>query len=196
MGALGALALWVEGNVIVASGTDHGLPRVEALAKPQKIGIGVLGPFSVRASDTWSPIVDVTWRYGDGTSEHGATVRHAYRARGRLPRHGRRGRRGRQHGAAHVRRRRRPIARAAGSHGDAARAEGVDRVPALEPERHRHGDGRHCRARRPCRSAAPCPAAAARSCPGRSSAASASSCASPASTSRAPALSALRLPAR
>ena len=44
MGALGALALWVEGNVIVASGTDHGLPRIEALAKPMKIGIGVLGP--------------------------------------------------------------------------------------------------------------------------------------------------------
>ena len=78
MGALGALALWVEGNVIVASGTDHGLPRVDALAKPKKIGIGVLGPFSVRATDTWSPIVDVTWRYGDGTSEHGASVRHAY----------------------------------------------------------------------------------------------------------------------
>jgi hypothetical protein len=78
MGALGALALWVEGNVIVASGTDHGLPRVEALAKPKKVGIGVLGPFSVRASDTWSPIVDVTWRYGDGTTEHGASVRHAY----------------------------------------------------------------------------------------------------------------------
>ena len=49
-----------------------------ALAKPKKVGIGVLGPFSVRASDTWSPIVDVTWRYGDGTSEHGASVRHAY----------------------------------------------------------------------------------------------------------------------
>jgi hypothetical protein len=78
MGTLGAIALWVEGNVIVASGTDHGLPRVEALAKPKKVGIGVLGPFSVRASDTWSPIVDVTWRYGDGTSEHGASVRHAY----------------------------------------------------------------------------------------------------------------------
>lgn len=78
MGALGALSLWVEGNVIVASGTDHGLPRIEALAKPVKVGIGVLGPFSVRASDTWSPIVDVTWRYGDGTSEHGASVRHAY----------------------------------------------------------------------------------------------------------------------
>ena len=78
MGALGAFALWVEGNVIVASGTDHGLPRVDALAKPKKIGIGVLAPFSVRATDTWSPIVDVTWRYGDGTSEHGASVRHAY----------------------------------------------------------------------------------------------------------------------
>ena len=78
MGPLGALALWVEGNVIVASGTDHGLPRVDALAKPKKVGIGVLGPFSVRATDTWSPIVDVTWRYGDGTSEHGASVRHAY----------------------------------------------------------------------------------------------------------------------
>ena len=56
MGALGALALWVEGNAIVASGTDHGLPRVLALAKPKKIGIGVFSPFSVRASDTWSPI--------------------------------------------------------------------------------------------------------------------------------------------
>jgi hypothetical protein len=78
MGALGALALWVEGNVVVASGTDHTLPRIEALAKPLKIGIGVLGPFSVRASDTWSPIVDVTWRFGDGTSEHGTTVRHSF----------------------------------------------------------------------------------------------------------------------
>jgi hypothetical protein len=78
MGALGALALWVEGNVIVASGTDHGLPRVEALAKPKRVGIGVLGPFSLRSTDSWSPIVDVTWRYGDGTSEHGASVRHAY----------------------------------------------------------------------------------------------------------------------
>jgi hypothetical protein len=78
MGALGALALWVEGNVIVASGTDHSLPRVEALAKPKKVGAGVLGPYSVRASDVWSPIVDVTWRYGDGTAEHGSSVRHAY----------------------------------------------------------------------------------------------------------------------
>jgi hypothetical protein len=78
MGALGALALWVEGNVIVASGTDHALPRIEALAKPLKVGIGVLGPFSVRASDTWSPVVDVTWRFGDGTSEHGTTVRHSF----------------------------------------------------------------------------------------------------------------------
>ena len=78
MGALGALALWVEGNVIVASGTDHGLPRVLALAKPKKVGIGVLSPFSVRASDTWSTIADVTWRYGDGTTERGASVRHAY----------------------------------------------------------------------------------------------------------------------
>jgi hypothetical protein len=43
-----------------------------------KVGIGVLGPFSVRASDSWSPIADVTWRYGDGTTEHGASVRHAY----------------------------------------------------------------------------------------------------------------------
>ena len=78
MGALGALALWVEGNVIVASGTDHGLPRVESLSKPKKVGTGVLGPYSVRASDAWSPIVDVTWRYGDGSSEHGVSVRHAY----------------------------------------------------------------------------------------------------------------------
>jgi PKD domain-containing protein len=78
MGSLGALALWVEGSVIVASGTDHGLPRVLALAKPKKVGIGVLGPFAVRANDTWSPITDVTWRYGDGTSERGASVRHAY----------------------------------------------------------------------------------------------------------------------
>jgi hypothetical protein len=82
MGALGALALWVEGNVVVASGTDHGLPRVEALAKPRRIGIGVFGPFSLRASDTWSPIVDVTWRYGDGVTEHGPSVRHAYRRAG------------------------------------------------------------------------------------------------------------------
>ena len=78
MGALGAIALWVEGNAIVASGTDHGLPRVLALAKPKKTGIGVFSPFSVRASDTWSPIMSVTWRYGDGTSERGASVRHAY----------------------------------------------------------------------------------------------------------------------
>jgi PKD domain len=78
MSSLGAFALWVEGSVIVASGSDHGLPRVLALAKPKKVGIGVLGPFSVRASDTWSPITDVTWRYGDGTSERGASVRHAY----------------------------------------------------------------------------------------------------------------------
>ena len=78
MGPQGAIGLWVEGNVIVASGTDHSLPRVEALAKPKKVGTGVLGPYSVRASDAWSPIVDVTWRYGDGTSEHGVSVRHAY----------------------------------------------------------------------------------------------------------------------
>ena len=78
MSSLGALALWVEGNVIVASGTDHALPRVLALAKPKKIGIGVLGPYSLLASDTWSPITDVTWAYGDGTTEHGASVRHAY----------------------------------------------------------------------------------------------------------------------
>ncbi len=82
MGPLGALALWVEGNVVVASGTDHSLPRIEALAKPLKIGIGVLGPFSVRASDTWSPVVDVTWRFGDGSSEHGTTVRHSFRRAG------------------------------------------------------------------------------------------------------------------
>ena len=88
MGSLGALALWVEGNVIVASGTDHGLPRIDALAKPLKIGIGVLGPYSVRASDTWSPIVDVTWRYGDGTSEHGTSVRHAYARAGTFHVHG------------------------------------------------------------------------------------------------------------
>jgi hypothetical protein len=78
MGALGALAMWVEGNAIVASGTDHGLPRILSLAKPQKVGIGVLGPFAVRVSDAWSPISDVTWNYGDGTSERGASVRHAY----------------------------------------------------------------------------------------------------------------------
>jgi hypothetical protein len=78
MGAVGALALWVEGNVIVASGTDQGLPRVLALARPRNIGIGVLAPFAVSASDTWSPITDVTWNYGDGTSERGASVRHGY----------------------------------------------------------------------------------------------------------------------
>jgi hypothetical protein len=78
MNALGAFAMWVEGNVVVASGTDHGLPRVLALAKPRKVGIGVLAPFAVRASDTWSPITDVTWLYGDGTSEHGPSVRHGY----------------------------------------------------------------------------------------------------------------------
>jgi hypothetical protein len=78
MSALGAFALWVEGNVIVESGTDHALPRVLAIAKPKKIGIGVLGPYSLRAGDTWSPIADVTWRYGDGTTERGASVRHAY----------------------------------------------------------------------------------------------------------------------
>ena len=44
MGALGAIALWVEGSAVVASGTDHGLPRVLALAKPKKVGIGVLAP--------------------------------------------------------------------------------------------------------------------------------------------------------
>ena len=139
MGALGALALWVEGNVIVASGTDHGLPRVDALAKPMKIGIGVLGPFSVRASDTWSPIVDVTWRYGDGTSEHGASVRHAYSRAGAFhvtvivsdaagnaaqrtfvvttsPHRARASRRRRRRAALSVRR----------------------RLPAVEPERHGH----------------------------------------------------------
>jgi hypothetical protein len=78
MGPLGAIALWVEGSAVVASGTDHGLPRVLALAKPKKVGIGVLAPYSVRVSDTWSPVTDVTWRYGDGTSERGASVRHAY----------------------------------------------------------------------------------------------------------------------
>lgn len=78
MGALGAIALWVEGNVIVASGTDHALPRVLTLARPKKVGIGVFGPYSVRVSDTWSPIADVIWKYGDGTTERGASVRHAY----------------------------------------------------------------------------------------------------------------------
>jgi hypothetical protein len=78
MGGLGAFALWVEGNVVVASGTDHALPRVLAIAKPKKVGIGVLGPYSLRASDSWSPIGDVTWRYGDGTTERGASVRHAF----------------------------------------------------------------------------------------------------------------------
>jgi hypothetical protein len=78
MNALGAFALWVEGNVIVASGTDHALPRVLAIAKPKKVGIGVLGPYSVRVSDTWSPIADVIWTYGDGTTERGTSVRHAY----------------------------------------------------------------------------------------------------------------------
>jgi hypothetical protein len=84
MGALGAMALWVEGSVVVASGTDHGLPRIRALAKPKKAGIGVLSPYSVRSSDTWSPIASVTWRYGDGTSERGASVRHAYSRAGRF----------------------------------------------------------------------------------------------------------------
>ena len=78
MSSLGALALWVEGNVIVASGTDHALPRILALAKPKKVGIGVIAPYSVRATDAWSPITDVTWRYGDGTTERGISVRHAY----------------------------------------------------------------------------------------------------------------------
>ena len=32
----------------------------------------------MRASDSWSPIADVTWRYGDGTTERGTSVRHAY----------------------------------------------------------------------------------------------------------------------
>ena len=145
MGTLGAIALWVEGNVIVASGTDHGLPRVEALAKPKKVGIGVLGPFSVRASDTWSPIVDVTWRYGDGTSEHGASVRHAYTRAGTF------------HvtvivsdAAGNAAQRTfvvttAPIARADLGHGDAARAERRRGVPAVEPQRHGHGDRHHRR---------------------------------------------------
>ena len=124
MGALGALALWVEGNVIVASGTDHGLPRVDALAKPRKIGIGVLGPFSLRASDTWSPIVDVTWRYGDGTTEHGASVRHAYSRAGAFHVTVDRQRRRRQRRAAHLR-----------GHDLADRARRVRRGDAARPER-------------------------------------------------------------
>ena len=186
MGSLGALALWVEGNVVVASGTDHALPRIDALAKPLKIGIGVLGPVlgarerhlvadrrrhlaptaTARAS-TGRPCATPTARAG---AFHGTVVVR---------------RRRRQHGAAHVRRHDVADRSPARRRGHGARAEGVDRLPALEPERDRHRDGRRCRERRPCRSAAPCRAAAARSCPGRSSAASASSCASPASTSRA-----------
>ena len=44
----------------------------------------MFSPYSVRSSDTWAPITNVTWRYGDGTSERGASVRHAYSRAGKF----------------------------------------------------------------------------------------------------------------
>ena len=139
MGSLGALALWVEGNVIVASGTDHGLPRVESLAKPKKVGIGVLGPYSVRASDAWSPIVDVTWRYGDGTTEHGPTRAPRLRAApapstSRCSSTTRPATRRSARSSSSSPRSPAPLAATA-----TPRGLRVDhRVPAVQPERHRH----------------------------------------------------------
>ena len=166
MGALGALALWVEGNVIVASGTDHSLPRILSLAKPKKVGTGVLGPYSVRASDAWSPMVDVLWRYGDGTTERGISVRHAYARARQLSRHGARQRRRRQHRAAHVRGRVAPIARAVSAR---ATANGLSVAIACLPSSPSVTGTVTAAipAPSPCRSAAACRGAASALVPGK-----------------------------
>ncbi len=142
MNALGAFAMWVEGNVIVESGTDHALPRVLAIAKPKKIGIGVLGPYSLRASDTWSPIADVTWSYGDGTTERGTSVRHAYSHAGSfhvtVTVHDAAGNAAQRTFVVVAT----PLASATDGDCDGARPERGRGLHAIEPERHRHRERR------------------------------------------------------
>ena len=90
MSALGAFALWVEGNVDRRLG-HRSRPPARARARQaeedrDRRARAVLGARERHLVADH----DVTWRYGDGTSERGASVRHAYSRAGSLPRHGHR----------------------------------------------------------------------------------------------------------
>ncbi|HEY6889674.1 MAG TPA: PKD domain-containing protein, partial [Solirubrobacter sp.] len=81
-----------DNGVVVWSDTDGPLsvraydasgPDLVALDVPAAATTGAPAAFSVDARDRWSPGGRVTWDYGDGVTETGSGVSHAYVAAGR-----------------------------------------------------------------------------------------------------------------
>ena len=81
-----AAAVWTRENTsthfqVEAAAYDEG-PRLSGLSVPASAIAGMSIPFSVNASDPFSPIASVAWSFGDGGSAAGASVTHAYTATG------------------------------------------------------------------------------------------------------------------
>ena len=173
MGPLGALALWVEGNVDRRLGHR---PRPAAHARARQAQEGrhrraraVLGARERHLVADRRRHLALRRRHERARRERAARLR----ARGHVPRHGASSttRPATPRSARSSSSTRRSRARSRRD-GDARRGLSVgDRLPALEPERDRHGDRRASRAPSPCRSAARVPGQRARrSCRGGRSA--------------------------
>jgi hypothetical protein len=77
-----AAAVWagLSGGFYIAeaAGFDEAGPAIGALSIPSSGAVGQALPFSLSATDVWSPLGSTTWSFGDGQSASGASVTHAY----------------------------------------------------------------------------------------------------------------------
>ncbi len=69
-------------SVVQAATYDAIAPQVRGLAIPASGPAGKPLPFSVSATDTWSALGAIDWRFGDNSSAAGASTTHAYKKPG------------------------------------------------------------------------------------------------------------------
>ena len=70
------------GRVFAAAGYDDAPPQLRDQHFPSSPSRTPL-PFSVSPVDVWSPVVSTVWRFGDGRTASGTSVRHSYDSPGR-----------------------------------------------------------------------------------------------------------------
>ena len=80
------LAVWESyvgtDDIVQGVGFDRTAPTLSGLIVPGAATAGLAAPFGVTARDVWSPVNQLTWNFGDGSSAEGDAVQHAFAAPG------------------------------------------------------------------------------------------------------------------
>ena len=76
------LAVWESyagsDDIVQGAGFDRTGPTLTGLSVPASATAGLAASFGITARDVWSPVSQLTWSFGDGSSAEGDAVQHTF----------------------------------------------------------------------------------------------------------------------